>query len=169
MIEPYLKRKTSFVQLYKMKILTYPLQHLSLPVLAGFYCLCNLKNSLRSTPFRKEIRPTLKMERYKFITHGRCTYDKSVANFFAELRRSAKYCKFGFTLDLDEVLGDRFIFGIQNEVIQQKLLASNKVTLTRATEIAMEMAPSNASNFRNLLTGKVNKRNSRRKEIMESV
>lgn len=52
------------------------------------------------------------------------------------------------------MLCDCIVCGIQDEAIWRKLLAENKLTLTRATEIAlaMEMAEGVASNLRNPVT-----------------
>ena len=99
--------------------------------------------------------PSEIVERFKFNTRVRCA-GETVATFIAELRRLAKYCNFGSTLD--QMLRDRIVCGIQDEAIQRKLLAENKLTLTRATEIAlaMEAAERDASDLRNV-AGDVNK------------
>lgn len=99
--------------------------------------------------------PSEIVERFKFNTRVRCA-GESVADFVAELRRLAKYCNFGSTLD--EMLRDRIVCGIQDEAIQRKLLAENKLTLPRATEIAfaMEAAARDAMNLKQV-TSEVNK------------
>lgn len=73
---------------------------------------------------------------------------ESVANFIAKLHLLVKYCNFGSFLE--EMLHDCIVCGIQDETIKRKLLAENKLPLTRATEIvlAMQMSTRDASNIR---------------------
>lgn len=54
-----------------------------------------------------------------------------------ELRRLDEHCDFG--LNLTDALRDRFVCGLHNENIQNRLLKERVLTLTCATEIATSM------------------------------
>lgn len=91
--------------------------------------------------------PSEIVERFRFNTRVR-KGGESISTFIAELRRLAKNCNYGQSLDM--MLRDRIVCGIQDEAIQRKLLSENALTLARATEIAlsMEMAAKNAGDLR---------------------
>lgn len=80
--------------------------------------------------------PSEIVERYKFNSRVRRT-GESIADYIAELRKLAKYCNYGDSLDM--MLRDRIVCGIQDEAIQRKLLSESKLTLARASEIAVSM------------------------------
>lgn len=80
--------------------------------------------------------PSEIVERFKFNSRVRRA-DESVADYIAGLRKLAKYCNFGDSLDM--MLRDRIVCGIQDEGIQRKLLSEAKLTLSRASEIAVAM------------------------------
>lgn len=91
--------------------------------------------------------PSEIVERFRFNTRVR-RGGESISDFIAELRRLAKNCNYGQSLDM--MLRDRIVCGIQDEAVQRKLLSENQLTLARATEIAlsMEMAAKNAENLK---------------------
>ena len=66
----------------------------------------------------------------------------------SELRRLTRECK--FKGHLDEALRDRFVCGIQNEAIQQRLLSEQNLDFNKAIEIAqtMEAAARNAQQLK---------------------
>ena len=55
----------------------------------------------------------------------------------AELREGAEFCNFGTSLA--EMTRDRLVCGISDEQIQRRLLSENKLTLTKALELAQSM------------------------------
>ncbi|KAF0293985.1 hypothetical protein FJT64_008284 [Amphibalanus amphitrite] len=72
----------------------------------------------------------------RFRFHS-CTRDagESVSSFSARLRKLAKPCKFQ-PGQLDEMLRDRLVCGIQHERLQSRLLSEPRLTLDTALEIA---------------------------------
>ena len=87
--------------------------------------------------------PSEIVQRYKFNTRTRHP-GESIATFTAELSLLAKFCNFGDSLD--DMLRDRLVCGIADTQIQRRLLAESKLTLKKATELAlgMEAAVKNA-------------------------
>ena len=87
--------------------------------------------------------PSVIVQRLKFNKRDRQP-NESIANFMAALREIAQYCIYGPTLD--EILRDRLVSGVQNAVIQKKLLAGKDLTFKSALEIALalEIADKNA-------------------------
>ena len=78
--------------------------------------------------------PSEIVQRYKF----HCLFKhlgQSVAAFVAELRAGAEFCNFGTSLE--EMMRDRLVCGISDEQIQHRLLSKNKLTLTKALELAV--------------------------------
>ena len=71
-------------------------------------------------------------ERYKF--HQIRQNNDSVATFVSNLRRAAETCSFG--AQLESMLRDRFVIGLSDETIVQKLLLENTLTLETAIKIA---------------------------------
>ena len=55
----------------------------------------------------------------------------------SELRSIAKFCNFDNTLE--DMLRDRMVCGIADNIIQKKLLVEDPLTLAKALEIANEM------------------------------
>ena len=72
-------------------------------------------------------------EQFKFY---KCHQKSSepVKDYFAPLRALALICEFG--LSLTEMLCDRFVMELNNEKIQQTLLAETDLTFDRAVSIA---------------------------------
>ena len=66
------------------------------------------------------------LKRYKFNSRTQKTRE-SITTFVAKLRRLAKHCKFGRTLD--GVLRDRLVCRITNSCVQRRLLAEPDLTL----------------------------------------
>lgn len=91
--------------------------------------------------------PSEIVERFKFNSRVRKT-GESVSLFVAELRSLARYCNFGATLDV--MLRDRVVCGINDDMIQKKLLSEQNLTLNRATEVAIatEAAVRNAADLK---------------------
>ena len=76
------------------------------------------------------------MERYKFFTRVRKS-GETIAMFMSELRRLAKTCGFGDSLNV--MLRDRLVCGVNDNSIQRRLLQEKRMTLERAMEIALGM------------------------------
>lgn len=84
-------------------------------------------------------KPKIVVERFNF--HSRTQHEgESVSDFLASLRKLAATC--GFGQFLDEALRDRFVVGLRNQLIQQRLLQEDNLTLPNAltTATAMEAA-----------------------------
>ena len=80
--------------------------------------------------------PSEIVQRYKFNSRVRRS-GESIAAFTAELRSLAKFCNFGDCLD--DMLRDRLVCGVADVQIQKRLLAETKLSLQKATEIALGM------------------------------
>ena len=63
--------------------------------------------------------PSVIVQRFKFNSHVRRT--ETVREYVAELRKLSEHCEFG--TNLEEMLRDRLVCGINNRQIQTKLLA----------------------------------------------
>lgn len=73
------------------------------------------------------------MQRFRFNSRSRKP-GESVAAYVAELRRLAEHCNYGDTLD--KMLRDRFVWGIQDDKVQEKLLRTPDLTFAQALSIA---------------------------------
>ena len=99
-------------------------------------------------------KPSIMAERFKFYNRKQMA-NESVAEYEAELRRLAKTCEFTASIDAEltpllQSLRDQFVFGLNNEAWQRRLLQEPGVlTFTRAVEItkAAEAAQKNAQQF----------------------
>ena len=78
--------------------------------------------------------PSEIVQRYKFHSRFR-QHGESVATFVSELRALAEHCKFGSTLK--DMLRDRLVCGINEDLIQRKLLSESKLTFDKALEMAL--------------------------------
>ena len=79
--------------------------------------------------------PSATVQRFKF--HSRCRQPaETVSTYIAELRRIAEHCKFD---NLDSMLCDRLVCGIQDPRIQRRLLAESKLEFKQAFELAQAM------------------------------
>ena len=79
--------------------------------------------------------PSATVQRFKF--HSRCRQPaETVSTYIAELRRIAEHCKFD---NLDSMLCDRLVCGIQDPRIQRRVLAESKLEFKQAFELAQAM------------------------------
>ena len=78
-------------------------------------------------------KPILIYERFKFYKRQQKA-GEPVKDYIASLRALAHTCEFGTTLN--EMLRDRFVMGLNNEKIQQTLLAETELNFDRAVSIA---------------------------------
>ncbi|XP_038064022.1 uncharacterized protein K02A2.6-like [Patiria miniata] len=81
-------------------------------------------------------RPLVIAERFRFHKRDQKEGER-VSTYLAGLRKLAEHCQFGDYLN--EALRDRFVCGLRAGSIQKRLLAEDKLTLKRATEIATAM------------------------------
>ena len=102
------------------------------------------KLSERFTPAPSEI-----VELFKFHTRFRKP-GESVTSYVSELRSIAKRCNFAATLETI-MLRDRIVCGVNDAVIQRRLLSEKELTFKSALEIAQGME-SAAQNVRELTT-----------------
>ena len=80
--------------------------------------------------------PLVIVQRFKFHTKTRKP-SESIATFMSQLRSIAEFCNFGNMLE--DMLRDRLVCGIADNVIQKKLLAEDPLSLAKALEIAKRM------------------------------
>ena len=80
--------------------------------------------------------PSEIFERFKFHSRSRKPCE-SVATFIAELRSLAEFCNFGDTLE--PMLSDRIVCGINDDVLQRRLLAESGLDYGKAVEIALNL------------------------------
>ncbi|XP_049267440.1 uncharacterized protein LOC125757449 [Rhipicephalus sanguineus] len=82
-------------------------------------------------------KPSVLYGRFLFYKRNQAQ-GESVADYVTALRRLAENCGFGDdTLPMDEMMRDRFVFGISNEAVQQRLLAERNLTFTVAYDMAV--------------------------------
>ena len=86
--------------------------------------------------------PSEVMQRLRFNSRLRKP-GESVSAFVAELRKLSEHCNFGDALD--KASRDRIVGGINDEVIQKKLLSERELTYKRAVEIAQGVETSDAN------------------------
>ena len=93
-------------------------------------------------------KPNEIAQRYVFFKRDRRS-GESVNNYVAELRKLSEHCN--FANNLQEHLRDRFVCGLNDERVQQKLLAAKELTLQTAvdTATAMEAAARSAKQIHN--------------------
>ena len=95
---------------------------------------------------KKHFNPKLSpiVQRCKFYSCER-TDGQSVASYVAELRKLSEYCEFGE--NLQDMLRERLVVGINNENIQKRLLSVeySKITFNKALEIATLLEQANTS------------------------
>ena len=96
-------------------------------------------------------KPNEIAQRYIFFKRDRRT-GESVKDYVAELRKLSEHCNFGH--NLHESLRDRFVCGLNDERVQQRLLATSDLTLKLAvdTATAMEAAARSARQIHNRTT-----------------
>ena len=93
-----------------------------------------------TTALKKYYDPTPSeiVQRYKFNSRYRQP-TKTIATFISELRSLAEFCNYG--TNLDEMLWDRVVCGINDSTIQCRLLLETKLALKTTLEIAQGMEP----------------------------
>ncbi|CAH0732003.1 unnamed protein product, partial [Brenthis ino] len=99
-----------------------------------------------------EPKPNVITERYKF--GQRCQMSgESINTYLAELKKLSLYCNYGE--NLTEQIRDKFISGLSNEKIKQKLLNESEVTLEKAYNIAVQLE--NTDRDLEVMTSKVHR------------
>ena len=79
-------------------------------------------------------KPSEIVQRATFYSRSRKP-GESIATFVTELCASAEHCNFGRSLD--DMIPDRVVCGVNDDVIQKRLLAEgDKLTLTKALTLA---------------------------------
>ena len=81
-------------------------------------------------------KPLVIAERFRFHKRDQKEGER-VSVYQAELRKLAEHCNFWEYLS--DALRDRFVCGLRAGSIQKRLLAEDKLTLNKATEIAIAM------------------------------
>ena len=80
-------------------------------------------------------KPSEIVQRFKFNTRSRRP-DENIRTFVAELRSLSEFCNFE---DLDSMLRDRLVCGVNNKRIQSKLLSEKTLTFKGALDISLAM------------------------------
>ena len=93
-------------------------------------------------------RPSSIVYRCKFNTRFR-QQGETVQQYVAELRNLSEHCEFGD--QLEKMLCDRLVCGVNDERIQRRLLAESQLEFKKAMELAtmMEMADKNRRDLQN--------------------
>ena len=102
-------------------------------------------------------KPNEISQRFVFYRRDRRS-GENVKNYIAELRRLSEHCN--FQTKLEEHLRDKFVCGLNDGAVQQKLLATKGLTLKVAidTSVAMEAAARSAKQIHGVgLEGQVNR------------
>jgi len=99
-------------------------------------------------------RPSTIVQRFKFNTRVRGP-GETIRAYVAELRRLTEYCEYND--NLEEMLRDRLVCGINDRKIQQRLLSEKELTFSKALEIsqAMEAAAENVHDLSESMAEKV--------------
>ena len=74
--------------------------------------------------------------RFKFHSHSR-EPGESVAGFVSQLCALSENCNFNDTLE--DMLHDRIVCGVNDDVIQRQLIAERKLSFKKAVEVAHSM------------------------------
>ena len=92
-------------------------------------------------------KPLIIAERFKFYKRVQHE-DEKVAEYIVSLKQSSTHCDFGTFLN--NALRDQLVCGLRQEAIQRKLLAEDKLTFKKASEIAqaMELAERNTTELK---------------------
>ena len=77
--------------------------------------------------------PSAIVQRFKFYSCNRQTME-SIASYVARLRALTQHCEFGD--NLDTMLRDRLVCGVNNEQLQRRLLSEPRLTFAKAMEIS---------------------------------
>ncbi|XP_041452504.1 uncharacterized protein K02A2.6-like [Lytechinus variegatus] len=97
-------------------------------------------------------KPLVIAERFKFHQRNQLPHE-SISDYSAELRRLSNTCEFGSFLL--EALRDKFVCGLQNRVIQKKLLSEADLKFDKALSyaLAMELADKNTREMKGEAVG----------------
>ena len=89
-------------------------------------------------------KPLIIAEHFKRVQHE----DEKVAEYIVSLKQLSTHCDFGTFLN--DSLRDQLVCGLRQEAIQRKLLAEDKLTFKKASEIAqaMELAERNTTELK---------------------
>ena len=79
-------------------------------------------------------KPSVVIQRYRFSTRN-SRGGESISRYVAELLHLSEHCNFGTSLN--EMLCDRIVCGIEDQKIQQRLLAEPDLTFDKAFELAL--------------------------------
>ena len=92
-------------------------------------------------------KPSSIVQRFRFNTRQRAS-NESIATYVAALRRLAEHCNFS---DLNEMLRDRLVCGVNHDTIQTRLLAEKELTFQKALDLsqAVEAAEKNSKLLQN--------------------
>ena len=82
------------------------------------------------------LRPLEIAERFRFYKRNQQERETVLA-YAADLKKLATHCNFG--ANLNEVLRDKFVCGLQSVQIQTRLLSEAKLKYFKALEIAVAM------------------------------
>ena len=104
-------------------------------------------------------------EKFKFNTRFR-KLGESIATYVSELRSIAKNCNYGDTLET--MLQDRIVCGVNDTVIQRRLLAEKDLDFKKAMEVAQGME-SAATNVRKLTDTKQNSKAANDREPIHQI
>jgi len=93
-------------------------------------------------------RPSSIVYRCKFNNRF-CQQGETIQRYVAELRNSSEHCEFGE--ELEKMLRDRLVCGVNDERIQRRLLAESQLEFKKVMELAtaMETADKNTSDLQN--------------------
>lgn len=83
-----------------------------------------------------EPKPSFMAERYR-LRQRRQGDKETVAQYLTDLKKLAKHCEFGSTLE--ENLRDQFTCGLRNDTIRQRLFAEVRLSYNRAVQLALSL------------------------------
>ena len=97
-------------------------------------------------------KPSVIVARYRFNSCVQSSTE-SIQDYVARLRKLSSDCKYG--VNLSEMIRDRLVCGVRNEVMQSKLLAETDLSLDKAieTSVAMEAAEQSTRELHQTVTG----------------
>ena len=94
--------------------------------------------------------PSVTMERFNFYKRDRKP-GESIAQYVACLRKLCEYCQFGESLN--DMIRDRLVCGVNEDIIQQRLLSEATLTLDTALKLATSHEQA-SKNLESLKTGR---------------
>ncbi|XP_065891709.1 uncharacterized protein [Dysidea avara] len=112
---------------------------------ATYQLICNLVSPKKPTAFKIEDlitivqkhhdpKPSMIVQRFRFSGRN-CHTGELVTAYVAELRQLAEHCQ--YATNLNNMLQDRLVCGVEDSRIQRQLLAEPELTFDKAFEIAM--------------------------------